>query len=251
MTRDEIFEIWAPPGAPWSGWVKPAPFAHLPREQPANVDPVAPTQFPWIPPPAGNSAIVVELPGALSVNYGLALAAIGYCPVPLFNAIPPPTPDGIAVVNVAPTLTALQNGAEIRRSAHLPADAPPAFLTDFDRQATHNPPLPGTFDNRSVVFVTDFPSAARLTGYGITSALLVRESASGLGDDLRLALQMWQKEGITLTAKWLSESNGPVPLRLPRPSWLAGLRHRLRVFFGFRRNPSGEFGEFIPHAAGG
>jgi hypothetical protein len=133
----------------------------------------------------------------------------------------------------------------------LPADATPAFLIDSDRQATHNAALPGAFDNRSVVFVTDFPSATRLASYGITNALLIRESAVGLGDDLRLALQTWQKEGITLTAKWLSEPGETVPLTFPRPSWWAGLRQRLRVFFGFRRNRSGEFGEFIPHAAGG
>jgi hypothetical protein len=251
MTRDQIFDAWAPPGAPWSGWVKPAPFAHLPREQPAVVDTVAPNSLPWVPSLAANSAVVVDLPGALSVLWGLALAAIGYRPVPLFNAIPPPAPEAVSVVNIVPTLLALQTGTDRLRGLTLPADAPPAFLIDSDRQATQNPPLPGTFDNRSVVFVTDFPSAARLAGYRITSALLIRESAAGLGDDLRLALQTWQKEGIVLTAKWLAEPGGPVTWTLPRPSWLAGLRQRLRVFFGFRRNPSGEFGEFIPHAAGG
>jgi hypothetical protein len=251
MTRNEIFDAWAPPAATWSGWVKPAPFAHLPREQPPAVDTVAPDLSPWIPLPAVKSAIVVDLPGVLSVHWGLALASIGYRPVPLFNAIPPPTFDAVAVVNVAPILAALQYGAEIRHSVALPADAPPAFLIDSDRQATHNPPLPGTFDNRSVVFITDFPSATRLASNGITKALLIRDSAAGLGDDLRLALQTWQKEGITLTAKWLAEPGGPVPWTLRRPSWLAGLWQRLRVFFGFRRNPSGEFGEFIPHAAGG
>lgn len=250
MTRDEIFETWAPPGAPWSGWVKPAPFAHLPSEFPP-IDPSPAADVAWASPPK-RMAIVVDLPGAASVQYGLALAAVGYRPVPLFNAIPPPTPDAIPVVKVAPILAALQQGAEVLRGIAVTTDAPAAFLLDADRPATHNPPLPGAFDNRSVVFVTDFPSAGRLAAQGLTSALLVRESGSGLGDDLRYALQTWDKQGVAIvSAKWLAEPGGPVPFTLPRRSWWAGLRLRCRTLFGFRRNPSGEFGEFIPHATGG
>ncbi len=29
MTREELYEIWAPPGATWSAWAKPALFATL------------------------------------------------------------------------------------------------------------------------------------------------------------------------------------------------------------------------------
>lgn len=250
MTRDEMFETWAPTGAPWSGWVKPAPFAHLPGEFPP-VDPTPELDAAWAAPPT-RIAIVVDLPGALVVQYGLALAAVGYRPVPLFNAIPPPTPEALSVVNVAPILGALQHGAEALRRIPLPANAPPAFLIDADRQAIQNPPVAGAFDNRSIVFVTDFPSAARLAAQGLTSVLLFRESESGLGDDLRFALQTWDRQGLPIiAAKWLSELGGPVPFTLPRSSWWTGFRQRFRTFFGFRRNPSGEFGEFIPHAAGG
>src|SRR5262245_32088876 len=193
MTRDEIFESWAPAGGPWSGWVKPAPFAQFPRDLPPIGD--NPTNdVSWAPSPNERFAIVVDLPGVTSAQFGLALAAIGYRPVPLFNAIPPPTPDAVSVVNVTPILSALQQGAERLRTLSFATDAPPVFLIDADRQATHNVPLPGAFDNRSVVFVTDFPSAARLVEHGIKSALVIRETAAGLGDDLRFALQTWQKD---------------------------------------------------------
>jgi hypothetical protein len=249
MTRDEVFAAWAPPDAPWSGWVKPAPFAHLPRDSPPLDEP--PADVSWAPLPTDRIAIVVDLPGAASVPCGLALAAIGYRPVPLFNAIPSPMADVAAVVNVDLILAGLQHGAARLRDLPLPADAPPAFLLDADRQAAPGPVGTGMFDNRSVVFSTDFPSATRLAAHGISRALLIRNQLAGIGADLTYALQLWRQSGVDLTAKWLSEPGGPAPLTLPRPSIWAGIRQRLEVLFGFRRNAAGEFGEFIPQSAGG
>jgi hypothetical protein len=39
----------------------------------------------------GSTALVLDLPGASGVLFGLALAAQGYFPVPLYNAIPRPS----------------------------------------------------------------------------------------------------------------------------------------------------------------
>lgn len=256
MTREELFDAWAPPGRPWSDWVKPAPFAHLPAELPPAPD-FPPPDLSWAPPGAERVAVVVDLPGAESVHLGLALAALGYQPVPLFNACPPPGllypgPLGdVAVVRVGPLLAALVRGANQLPAPPPAPDAPPVFLVDADRQAAHRDPEPGAFDNRSVVFVTDFPSAARLAAHGITRALLVRERAIGLGDDLRAALLEWQRAGMTLSAKLLTVAGGPAPLVLRRPWWWAGFWGRLAVTFGLWRSAGGDFGAFIPHPAGG
>lgn len=256
MTREELFDAWAPAAGPWSDWVKPAPFAHLPAELPPAPD-LPPPDLAWAPPPAERVAVVVDLPGAESVHFGLALAALGYQPVPLFNACPPPGqlypgPLGdVAVVRVGPLLAAVVRGADLLRAARPAADAPPAFLVDADRQAAHRAPEPGAFDNRSVVFVTDFPSAARLAAHGITRAVLVREGATGLGDDLRAALLNWQRAGVTLSVKLLTEAGAPAPLILRRPWWWVGFLGRLAVAVGLRRSAGGDFGEFIPHPAGG
>jgi hypothetical protein len=137
------------------------------------------------------------------------------------------------------------------RSSPPAPDALPAFLIDADRQTTHRPPNSGAFDNRSVVFATDFPSAARLAAHGITQALLVREGPAGLGADLRYALQTWQQAGVRLNAKWLTAPGGPVPLALPRPRWWFGLWGRLTAALGFRRGAGGEFGGFVPNPSGG
>ncbi len=251
MTRDEIFAAWSPPGAIWSNWTKPALFARLPCEVSAT-DGGANLDVSWAPPLAERVALIVDLPGAISVRCGLALASLGYRPVPLFNAVPPPAGSAAAsVVDVEPILNALQQGAQRLQELSIPTEAPPAFLMDANRQANEQPLLPGTFDNRSVVFVSDFPSAARLTGQGIARALLVREHAAGLEADLTYALQIWKRGGIDLSAKWLENSDLPTAFNLPRPSFWSGLRLRLADLFGLRRNAAGEFGEFIPRAAGG
>src|SRR5436309_4375191 len=185
MTREELFDAWAPAGGPWSDWAKPVLFAHWPRPLPA-VPETPPADFGWAPAVAERVALVVDLPGAASVHFGLALAAAGYRPVPLFNACPPPTDGepGVAVVPVEPILAALAGGADRLRAAPPPADAPPAFLLDADRQTARRDLAPGAFDNRSVVFPTDVPSAARLAARGVTRAVLVRERPGPIGDDL-------------------------------------------------------------------
>jgi hypothetical protein len=258
MTREEVFEAWALPSGTWSNWAKPALFAQLPPELPADTEPAA-YELSWVPRPDDRVAIVVDLPGAASVHFGLALASLGYQPVPLFNACPPPadaaatdrTGENAAVVRLEPIVAALVRGAEQLRTNPPSANAPPAFLIDADREATHRRVAPGAFDNRSVVFVTDFPSAARLAAHGITRALLVRQQPGVIGSDLAYALQVWQQGRVKLEAKTLSEPGQPAPLVLPGPRWWTGMWRRLRAAFGFHRNAAGEFGGFIPRPSAG
>src|SRR5579885_1492046 len=107
MTREKLFDVWAPAASSWSPWAKPVLFAHWPRPLPADSDP-APVNLSWLPAAGERVALVVELPGAASVHFGLAAAAIGYRPVPLFSAIPPPLDAGsaLSVVAVEPILAA-------------------------------------------------------------------------------------------------------------------------------------------------
>lgn len=251
MTRDELFDAWAPAGGLWSDWAKPVLFAHWPRPLPA-VPEKAPADLSWAPQPADRVALVIDLPGVASVHLGLALAAVGYRPVPLFNACPPPVEGepGVAVVSVEAILTALVQGAERLRAGRLPADGPPAFLLDADRQTARRDLAPGAFDNRSVVFPTDFPSAARLADHGITRAILVREQPGPIGDDLEDAVRQWQTDGLRVEVKSLSDPAPPVPLNLPKLTWWNRLRRWMIRSFP-RRNLAGEFGAFIPHPTGG
>ena len=258
MTRDELFDAWAPSGGAWSNWAKPALFAQLPSVLPADAEPMA-YDLSWLPRPDERVTIVVDLSGAASVHFGLALASLGYQPVPLFNAcLPPghaaatdPTGKNAAVVRLEPIVASLVRGVDQLRANPPPVGAPPAFLLDADREATHRPVAPDSFDNRSVVFVTDFPSAATLSTHGITRAILIRQQPGAIGEDLAYALQVWQQAGVKLEVKTLSEPGPPAPLVLPRPRWWTGLLRRLKGAFGFRRNAAGEFGGFIPHPSAG
>jgi hypothetical protein len=261
MDKEAIFEAWAPSGRAWSDWVKPVLFAHLPRRRP-EVGAVGEQDISWAPGAEQRCAIVVELPGVESVAMGLALAKVGYRPVPLFNACPPPEADGLflpiqdkpralALVDVESILAALVQGAEGLQSLDLPADAPPVFLLDALRKSPRRSVDAGLFDNRSVVFVTDFPSANALATRGVREAIVVVKAGLGFQDDLDHVLKTWSRDGLSLSLKRLDRDAGPQPLELPRPSVFFGLWLQIATWFGLRRNPKGGFGAFVPFPSAG
>ena len=135
MTRGEIFEVWAPAGALWSAWAKPVLFAHL---GPRTVLPQSPEiHLDWAHRADGESAVVVDLPGASGVAVGLHLAQLGYRPVPLYNACPSPDTaavPGPTIVDVEPIMAELFGGTERLSRLMLPPTAPPAFLLDDRRR---------------------------------------------------------------------------------------------------------------------
>ncbi len=255
MEKEEIFEAWAPSGGVWSPWAKPAPFAFLPRLLP---EPPAQPPFPTVGIPGSRErhALVVEMPGPLAVTAGLALAAMGYWPVPLFNACPPPwDASGVglapAAVDVDAILAALVRGTERLRTLALPADAPPAFLVNADRQTPRIPFAPGVFDNRSVVFPTDFPSAAFLASQGITGIILLREREISVTWDLMRVLRDWRRAGLELGAWRIDEPGEPTPLVLPRLWFLSEWGQRLWTFLSLRPNPLGGYGGLVSEGSGG
>jgi len=75
MNREEIYNVWAPPGAAWSPWVKPVLFAHA---RPLSYYtqfalPAAPAAT-WLGRADGTSALVLDLPDALGVSLALVAA---------------------------------------------------------------------------------------------------------------------------------------------------------------------------------
>jgi hypothetical protein len=118
MDKQDLFNIWAPATSIWSPWVKPVLFAHYPMPFPELSEPSLP-DLSEIPSGSGGAvqerwALVIDLPGPQSVFVGLALAQMGYRPVPLFNACPPPAnyppPSRLAVVDMDSILAALVQG---------------------------------------------------------------------------------------------------------------------------------------------
>jgi hypothetical protein len=258
MTREEIYEAWAPPGAVWSPWVKPVLFAHMSEEWIHSRSPPPPAEAPpdmrWVPEAREGIAMVVDLPGEQGVAMGLSLAELSFRPVPLYNAAPGPSSPAdalVSLVDVGAIMDAILAGTARLSSIGLPLDAPPAFLLDADRRVGVGPPSPGRFDNRSISFVTDFPSANFLLSRSIRRVIVVQTAASQPQADLAHTLRRWQKDGVEIVLKRLDDAGSSVPCALGAPSRFDLLWGRFLALLGLRRSPLGGFGGMVPTPSSG
>lgn len=256
MNREKIFRIWAPDDSPWSPWVKPVLFAHL--GQPYEASSEMAQSVSWSPPASEKVALVVNLPGADGIFTGIALAERGYRPVPLYNAVPlpygeiadPPTRKSVSAVHVVPIVRALEAKTDALAQLKLRPDAPPAFLLDFDRRGEGRKIEPGEFDNRSVSFTTDFPSAIFLTAQGIQRAILIQKDDIDIQSDLAHTLRRWQDGGLRLERLQL-DNPSPEVFQVPRPSWYGAMFQRVLSQLGLRHADSGGFGNWVHDSSAG
>jgi hypothetical protein len=260
MTKDEIFSIWAPDATPWSRWTKPVTFAHLDPARVPSALPDMPETVDWAPPRIERVALVLDLPGAESVTLAIALAVHGYRPVPLFNAVPMPVNEisaddtahaNVAAVDMFPILDALQMGAVRLQELNVLIDAPPAFLLDANRHGEERIIHPGEFDNRSISFPSDFPSANFLAAQGIRRALLVQRNRTEPRTDLAHTLRRWQDGGVQLERINLGTSILAEAFEVARPTWYGAMFQRVLSSLGLRHAWGGGFGAWLPDSAGG
>lgn len=197
----------------------------------------------WAPPPDGTTALIINLPGAGAIAVGIALAAIGYQPVPLYNACNGPN----AIVLMDDILDGLAIATPLLQQLSLSEHAPPAFLLDANRMCDTAIAQPGDFDNRWLVFAQDFPSAKLLRSKGIQRVVL-RQNQRKLDLDLIQVLHPWQKAGISLF--WQDPLNPAslMPLVVHHPSWLQLLWYRATQLRSLKRNSAGGFGSVIPES---
>jgi hypothetical protein len=270
-TKESIYEVWAPNGGLWSPWVKPVLFAWMD-------EPIPPmTLMEWdtdgLPAAKENVVLVLDLPCAEGVAAGLALAARGYRPVPLYNGVPAPvrTPDPdadlddyedtdegadakplprVSLVDAEPILAALWHGTGSLWQMKLPADAPPAFLLDEWRGGWFAP-IPGAFDNRSVSLTTDFPSANFLMSRGMRRVVLVQPTGDEPKSDLAHTLRNWQDAGMKIELKRLDTPGAPVPCQVAKPPRFRSIWQRALAVLGLRRSRFGGFGRSVPMPGAG
>ena len=262
MTKLDAFAIWAPAESPWSRWAKPVLFAHL--DQVGQAEPPPPAEPPgWMetaPDPQAHFVAVLDLPGAEGVTAGLALARRGYRPVPLYNALPRPTPHNPgptgsaaprAAVDMTPVLAALRAGSAELGALNLPAGAPPVFLLDSRRGGDGRKLSPGEFDNRSVSLTTDFPSANFLLAHGLTRAFVVKTD-TGPESDLAHTLRRWREGGLTLHRPGPPPSHQLEAMPVPRPRWFGAMFQRFLARWNFTRRHGQEgYGDWVPDQAAG
>jgi len=210
----------------------------------------------WVPTP-GSTAIVIDLPGEEGVMWGLRLATLGYRPVPLYNALPfaigdkmtSPSSRPATTVYVEHILAALVREATNLEKLHLRMTAPPAFLLDADRRLARTDIRPGIFDNRSVCFTTDFPSATFLLEHGVRSVTVVQECTT-FAADLLPTLVAWQQGGIEIQRKRYRNSQPLERVAVKKASFLSWAWFRLTVALGFHKGELGAFGDIVPASSG-
>jgi hypothetical protein len=286
--KEEIFRVWAPQESIWSQWVKPVLFASMdflfPPAKPERVE----VDLAGISEGDQAVAYVFDLPGASGVWASSELMKKGLRPVPLYNALASPlgsissyTDEGVPIVSrvdVVPIVSALWHlAAEVQGLALGPA-APPAFLLDSNR-ATGNPRVPssrpepaatptftfewnsaegdgepevGDFDNRSVSFPTDFPSANLLLSRNIQRVIVVQNAGSQPQEDLAHTLRRWQDAGIRIELKALNAPGPPTLCVVEKPSQFRGVFYQILAKLGFQTsNRFGGFGRMINEFASG
>jgi hypothetical protein len=255
MDKEDIYRIWAPSDAAWSRWVKPVLFSFMDSRFDVRRPTITQFSTDWAPRP-GQVALIVDLPGEDGVAWGLQLARVGYRPIPLYNALPFPPSEKMfpasrpeCTVDVVPIFAALHRETAALKEIHLAANAPPAFLLDADRRIARKDPEPGIFDNRSVCFSTDFPSAEFLSSRQIRQAIILQRGSDVAGD-LLLVLLEWQKAGIQLLRKDPMEAAPPKPVVVEPPSFLRRLWYRISVALSLRRGELGGFGGIVESASG-
>ncbi len=249
MNSLELFELWAPEGAPWSPWAKPVLFAagsgipaHAHREW---NEAQALASARWTPPAPGETALVLDLAGPVALALALATAARGWRPVPLFNS----SPGADALVDNEPIRAGLLESAPALRTANLAEAAPPVFMLDSRR--IQGVPVSGRFDNRWVVFAQDLPSAARLQSSGIRRVLLVQDGRREPRSDLAHVLLRWQRAGLEILAVDLADSTPAAPITVAKPSRFRALGYRALVALGLRKSSAGGFGGIVPSPPSG
>ncbi len=148
-------------------------------------------------------------------------------------------------------LRGLNSGAGELARLKLPSDAPPAFLLDANRRGDGRKVGPGEFDNRSLSFTTDFPSAIFLASLGIRRAMLIQSDRIDPQPDLAHTLRRWQDGGLKLERLRLDPLSNPESFTVPRPPWYRAMFQRALCWLGLRRSIGGGFGRWVPESSAG
>ncbi|HEY4300058.1 MAG TPA: hypothetical protein VGM73_04230 [Candidatus Didemnitutus sp.] len=203
------------------------------------------------PPASAGRAIVLDLPGAEVVRGGMMLAAKGYRPIPIFASCPgaPLSAASLpATVDVDALISALAVESNALATMPLTPEAPPVFLLDACRLEPR-PLLPDHwFENRSAVFPGDFPSAAKLRELGISSVLIMRDTAYTRNRDLGHALNHWRRAGMPIEV--IDPLGAAASIKWPLGAFATFL-HNFALRLKLRRHRLGGYGGIMSESSGG
>lgn len=194
MLGKEIYKVWAPAGCKWVDWVRPVPFVGMNIKKEINefIDYSVP-DIKYVNNLMNNTAIIVDILGVNSIKEGIALANLGYRPIPLFNGTIPMF-NSMATTNNNIIELLLIWGAYELNKIKINVDAPPVFLLDENRLNRYKINS-SIFDNSWDIYSHDMPSANYLIENGINK-IIVRGNC--IQKDLKKILYKYQKNGIEI-----------------------------------------------------
>ena len=215
MTGREAFEIWAQPDSKWSSWVRPVAFI-MPecggecREESNHTIGIDIPDILYIDEFAADTAIFVDRCGYSGINEGLALAGLGWCPVPLYNGTNEQS-GAMALVDNHGIEHALLWGACVLKTLELNDTAPPAFLLDSNRMHRYKMDA-SAYDNSWDLYSQDIPSPEYFMDNGIDRIIIVGEK---IHKDLRVIFYEFQKKGVKFL--YSDGYNEPEEVQIKKP----------------------------------
>jgi hypothetical protein len=125
------------------------------------------------------------------------------------------------------------------------------LLLDANRLGDGQKMNPNEFDNRSLCFTTDFPSALFLSVHGNQGMLLVQKNRLEPQKDIAHILCRWQEGGLTLTRRRMTIPGPPEPFEVAGPSWYGAMFQRALAGLGPRRSGATGFGLWVGDSSAG
>lgn len=194
MTGKDIFKIWAPTGVKWTQWVRPVPFVGINENiKTYDVSDFNISNINYLEKLLTDTAIIVDLPGNDSIKEGLALAKIGYRPIPIYNGTDQQK-GTIATVDNYLIKLGLIKGAKELEKIKIDDNAPPAFLLDTNRMNRFKMNI-SIFDNSWDIYSQDLPTAEYFLNNGIKNIII---SSRIIQKDLSKILYKFQNKGINI-----------------------------------------------------
>lgn len=171
MTGEEIYKIYAPNGAKWAEWVRPVPFIAIDTYNREPIVDWVDRRVFFLKEYEQDAAIFIDLPGKESIELSIALASIGYRPIPLFNG----TDEQInaqATNNTYWVECCLINGGQKLKNIFLSNNANPAFVLDSLRTNRYRA-KDSIYDNSWDLYKQDIPTAEYFINSGIKKIIIV------------------------------------------------------------------------------
>lgn len=193
MIGKEIYKIWAPFGAKWTDWIRPVPFTQLNNVKSEEYFNNYIPKINYIEDSKADIGIIIDLPSYESVNEGIALAKLGFRPIPIYNGTNGQAGAIATVDNTALELSLIWGAVQLKNIV-LDDNGPPAFLLDSNRTNRFKM-SEKVYDNSWDVCSQDMPTAKFLLNNGIKQIIL---RSNIIRKDIAKILYGYQKEGLTI-----------------------------------------------------